>query len=94
MIPEAAKKDHDFSLTEDDNFVCKYKCKKCNLGLVIIRNCIPISTRSEKAFKQGWYYIEIGFMRSTYDYMRSTYDYCYSLENFSCDELMIKNIIE
>jgi hypothetical protein len=95
IIPKEVIKDHKFyGYDWHKNKV--YRCEKCGILLLEITNRKFLleywentSTQLiiEKIVEIGCYYVDSGFIDMTWEDV-------WELQNLSCDELIIKNIIE
>jgi len=97
MLLEEGKKDHEFVIFYDQGFslgnraydfdFINYKCKKCGLVLRLYKNENDWQENiyNMKALDQGFY---VGYGKPI------LWETSYELQELSCDEIIIKNIIE
>ena len=64
-----------------------YKCKNCGIYCFYVQNIIYENKSFEFAVKQKWYY-------DTVKDHSTTWDDSFELQDLSCDEIIIKDIIE
>jgi len=88
-LPPIAVKDHDFYPEDYGNtlFLYSFKCSKCNVWLVFPRAGNSYFRGLElpsKMVNQNFFYL----------YKGSSWDDVALINNLSCNELIIKNIIE
>lgn len=77
-LPDEAKKDHDFNLSWTGDYAVIYKCAKCGMTCIVIREDYL-----------HMYNYELGIFGYKNYYYVDTY-----IVNLSCAEMMIKDIIE
>jgi hypothetical protein len=90
MIPQSAIKDHQFSiiLSSPERSFELYKCSKCNVYCEVVININKYPNPAN--FLSGWIIKLKGF----HYYFPKSNCLDLNLYDLSCDEIIIKNIIE